>query len=222
MNFLAIFASRSSIFICGALNFLFIVHANVRSNFAIPSLFWSLSLGNGNCIFMPHFLSVIGNVLAAFRKSVCNTFGSDGWYTISCAGVMPWNVDLLPSTQTVSPNPQASEPLLHVSTTTICTSPASTNPLLATRSPHNLERWGLRWLPCQNESRHRAPPNQVQAYFLLSFWCCAAELPGLEKEMSWGKLASETQQFCPLAIALKFLRYRSERSDEPLPGINFF
>ena len=39
VNFLALFASKPHIFMCGAINLSGIVHANVRLNIAIPMLF---------------------------------------------------------------------------------------------------------------------------------------------------------------------------------------
>ena len=45
VNFLALFASKPHIFMCGALKLSGIVRANVRLNIAIPMLFWSLKQG---------------------------------------------------------------------------------------------------------------------------------------------------------------------------------
>ena len=45
VNFLALFASKLYIFMCGALKLSGIVRADVRLNIAIPMLFWSLFLG---------------------------------------------------------------------------------------------------------------------------------------------------------------------------------
>ena len=42
VNFLALFASKPHIFMCGALKLSGIVRANVRLNIAIPMLFWFL------------------------------------------------------------------------------------------------------------------------------------------------------------------------------------
>ena len=44
VNFLALFASKPHIFMCGALKLSGIVRANVRLNIAIAMLFWSLTL----------------------------------------------------------------------------------------------------------------------------------------------------------------------------------
>ena len=44
VNFLALFASKPHVFMCGALKLSGIVRANFRLNIAIAMLFWSLTL----------------------------------------------------------------------------------------------------------------------------------------------------------------------------------
>ena len=48
LNFLALFASKPHMFMCGALKLSGVVRANVRLNIAIPMLFWSLILLRGS------------------------------------------------------------------------------------------------------------------------------------------------------------------------------